>query len=228
MKNNHREITIVDPLRWQIKIGERRKFYHQFHASRWSDSTYLALTNDSKVVFNWILSQVLMSNKVSVSICLESACGILSMRLDDFKGCLMELKVSDYIDLQTLMRKSAKTPIKVSKKVSKKEAKTELESVCDLWNTGAQKLGYSKIVIPLSSIRKSKLEKAMAAFPELEQWRLIFNSTLDEGFTGSDGRLWQPSFDWLFKKENYLRLYEKSQIKTITSKEQVESLMKEG
>ena len=129
-KNNHVEITILEPSRWYLKYTEKNKHYVQLHSSFWGDSTFLALSNDEKVVFLWILSQSLRFNKPTFSVCLEFAYGLLSISLGDSKSILNTLKSNNLIHLEKGLRrqlikekKRKENRIEEKKKIISKEIK---------------------------------------------------------------------------------------------------------
>jgi hypothetical protein len=125
VKNTHCGIKIHDPERWNLKYTEKRKHYIQLHGNFWSDSDFLALSSSQKVMFLWILNASLRVNSPSLSVCLESAKGVLKCSLDDAKGFLSELESFNIIGLQTRVRKTAKPQLIEKNRIEKNRSKCE-------------------------------------------------------------------------------------------------------
>lgn len=208
-------ITINDPARWYLKYTERSKHYVQLHNSFWGDSEFIMLNNDEKVLFLWILSQSLRVNKPSLSICLDFACGLLSIPLDTSKVILNSLKKNNFIDLDRNLRNQL---IEENKRKEKRREANRIENnsnahlsfmdeILEIWNASCSKYGMPKVNV-LSASRKKKLSLAIKDFKTIEDWKMIFTVASDKGFTGKDGRVFIPNWDYIFRNENYIKFHE--------------------
>lgn len=226
MKNNHKKLEIKNIERWRIKFTDTRKHYFQFHSSWWSDSDFLALSNDSKALFLWMLSQSLTQNKHLLSICLESACIVLRCSLDDVKGMLSELDSKDIIHLQTKTRKKTNSQLIEENRIeenrieqhSKNDLETKVSNVPDFyddvvekWNYGASKYNLPKVKT-LSTVRRKKLKVACKIYKDIEDWRKIFSVAVNKGFTREGSEPFIPNWDYVFRNENYVKFYEEYEI----------------
>ncbi len=219
MKNTHIALEVLEPARWYLKFTEKRKHYFQFHSSLWGDSTYLALNSDSKVILSWLLSQCLATNKPSISVCLDSISGMLSMSLDIVKDAIRELKDNDIIELQTRVRKSNKPQLieenrieenrREEKTISEKKSGTciLIEQIYNLWNKNAPDHDLPTVKI-LNADRKKKLLKAMNDFREINDWKKIFSVASTKGFTNKEGSDFVPTFDYIFRNNNWVKFYD--------------------
>lgn len=222
MKNTHININIKDPERWRLKYTEKRKHYFQFHSSWWADSTYLALNNDEKVIFSWLISQTLGVNKPSISVCLDHVKGLLSMELDLIKDAIRTLKDNDFIELETRVRKSNKSQYKEEKRKEEKRREEKNKSICakaqisytqiceeilDCWNRNAPQYNLPTVK-NLNATRLKKLQSALKDFNKTEDWIKIFSVASTKGFIGKDGREFIPSWDYVFRNNNYASFYD--------------------
>jgi hypothetical protein len=213
MKNNHVIIEILNPSRWYLKYSEKSKHYVQLHSSFWGDSDFLALSNDEKVLFLWILNQSLRVNKPSLSICLEFAYGLLNISLDDAKGILSSLERNNIINLPTKVRKTTKRQLIEEKKRKEKriEEKTSnsflINEILDLWNRNASNF-MMPTVKKLNKTRLKKLHDELKEFDNIDDWRKIFSTASKKFFTDSSGKLFTPNWDYVFRAGNCLKFYE--------------------
>jgi len=225
MKNNHCEITISDPERWNLKYTDKRKHYIQLHGNFWSDSDFLALSSGQKVMFLWILNASLRVNKPSLSICLESAKGILKCSLDEAKGLLSGLESFNIISLQTRVRKTTKPQLIEENRIEEKrreanENKTESKSdserepfevVVDTWNKGAPHYNFPKVKV-INAARKKAIKSAMKDFPDPEDWKKIFNVAATKGFERNGAEPFVPNWDYIFRNNNWVKFYDEYEI----------------
>jgi hypothetical protein len=235
-KNTHRNITINDPDRWYLSYGKIRKHYVQIHSAYWSDPDFLNLSSDAKVVFLWVLNTSLRFNKPSLNICLESACGVLRCSLGTAKQLLSELESNDIISLEAKLRVSKEEKKKEEKKIEEKQGANApasfLDDVVDLWNRNVDEFNLPRIK-SLNANRKKKLIKACKDFKDIEEWKNIFTIAASKGFTGSDGRIFIPNWDYVFRNDNYMKFYEESQLEKPKQKAselviEVESMLLKG
>lgn len=235
MSNTHIEITIKNPDRWYLKYTNRAKHYVQLHNSFWGDSEFMQLANDEKVVFLWILSQSLRVNKPTLSICLDYACVLLSIPLDDSKRILSSLKKNNIIDLDRNVRRQLKEEKKREENRSKFEKKASANaqashpSICDdildAWNRNAPQHNLPTVKV-LNTARLKKLQSALKDFKEIDDWLKIFSVASTKGFTGKDGREFIPNWDYVFRNNNYVSFYDEYDV-LFESKKTNKNLQKE-
>lgn len=225
MKNTHIKIEISDPERWRLKFTEKRKHYYQFHSAWWADSSYLSLDSDQKVIFSWLLSQTLATNKPQLSVCLEYVKGLLSMELDIVKDAIRALKDNDFIKLETRVRKSTKSQYKEEKRIEENRSKIEnkasanahashnslIEEILDCWNRNAPEFNLPSVKV-LNDARKKKLQSALKDFGKIEDWIKIFSVASEKGFKGKDGREFIPNWDYVFRNNNYATFYDEYEV----------------
>jgi len=221
MRNTHIDITIKDHDRWYLKYTNKAKHYVQLHNSFWGDSEFLQLSNDEKVMFLWILSQSLRVNKPTLSICLDYACVLLSIPLDDSKRILSSLKKNNIIDLDRNVRCQLKEEKKREENRSKIEKKASanahashsplIEDILDCWNRNAPDFNLPSVKV-LNDARKKKLQSAIKDFDSIEDWIKIFSVASEKGFKGKDGREFIPNWDYVFRNNNYATFYDEYDI----------------
>lgn len=176
-KNTHKKITIIDPDRWYLKFGERRKHYVQLHASYWSDSDFLALSNGAKVLFLWILNQSLRVNKASLSVPLDGCYVFLNCSLNDCKQFVNELKINNFIDLDGLTRKTANGQLKEENKRKKNKTKKQKK-------TATKVATPDGVHIDIINYLNKKTGKHFKH--QTEATKKLINSRLKENFTIDD------------------------------------------
>jgi hypothetical protein len=79
--------------------------------------------------------------------------------------------------------------------------------VMELWNATCQDYSMPRI-ITLNEKRKKKFREAYKEFKSIDDWKKIFEVTKEKGFTKSNGDTWNPSWDYIFRNENYIKLRE--------------------
>jgi len=173
--------------------------------------------------------------------------GALSENNNAHKGVLKILNKFNILDYKSLganeglISTSAgaqdKDKDKDKEKDKEKEKEKEkpvlfLDEVVDLWNRNVDEFNLPRIK-SLNANRKKKLLLACKDFKDIEDWKNIFTIAASKGFTGSDGRMFIPNWDYVFRNDNYMKFYEESQLEKPKQKAselvtEVESMLLKG
>lgn len=190
MKPTHCAITIVDPERWGIKYGQKRKWNYQLKTDFFSDNAILSLSNDAKVLFLMIVIESLRVNKASVNMCLDHAYVLLNISLNDSKRVLNELEMNNIIDLQTKVRCS----YRIEKNRIEKNRKEKVSHETDT---------HKSIIEYLNSQLNTSYKHTTKSTIKLIDARLNEDFTLDDFKTVIDNKIKEWKHDEHFSK--YLR-----------------------
>jgi DNA-binding transcriptional regulator YhcF (GntR family) len=213
MKNNHKIIKILDLDRWGIKHGQKRQWYYKMRLDFFNDPTIQALDNITKIVFLALISESLRENKQQISMCLEFIKHQLRVDLDVVKLSLRELKDNNIIELKTNVRTQLiEEKRREENKTEQQNKSTELiDDILDIWNRNAPDYNLPSVKV-LNDTRKKKLQLALKDFKEVEDWRKIFSVASQKGFTSKDGKKFIPSWDYVFRNNNYATFYDEYEI----------------
>lgn len=235
MKNTHRKIDILDPDRWYISYGKKRKHYTQLHSSIWSDADFLSLKNDTKVLFLWLLNASLRVNKPSLSVCLESAKVTLRVSLGVIKHSLNELESFNIIYLESKLRASIEEKkIEENKREENKIEKSHSQvanythdDIIQLWNDLAgKKQGYFKGNRLIATREENEeLQKIMDIYPEISSWENAIKNILNSDTTNGKAINWKATLPWLCEYKNFKKYANASTIE-VKSYEVPDELLK--
>lgn len=222
--NNFREVTMLDPERWGLKYGtKKRMYYYQLHFDFFTDPQIFSLSLGAKLILLDVFKQSLKVNKATFSYCLESACGLLSIPLEDVKAYFTELKTNKIIGLDKRLRTqyikehniTEHNIIDIENKTPKPPEGDELplEVYVDIWNIAAGKSWLPRVQ-KLTEKRRKLLRAAVKEMPETQHWAdSLLELMLSDFHSGKSESGWKADFDWFIQptKHNYLKFYEQSQ-----------------
>ncbi len=106
------------------------------------------------------------------------------------------------LDTKPLSRKNSKTEKQL-------QEETLMQEIVDLWNKFAPQVDLA-CVAKLNQSRSKKLRLATKEFSSIEDWKKIFKQIPQNPFNlgQAEGSSWKANFDWLFRNDNYIKLYE--------------------
>ena len=202
-------------LRKDVKVSSWFRFEHNF----FTDHKFFTLDNDEKIIWINILCTASMESKSEIFYNLELASRLTNVKVHKIENTLEKLKQFQCIDYQTRTRTvhDTDTCLQTDKQTDRQTDNSTqacphfLGKVLDLWNKNCSEFGMPKVK-SLNAERKKRLKKAVKDFSEIGDWIKIFNVAATKGFTGKDGRVFTPNWDYIFRNNNYLKFYEEHDV----------------